>query len=62
VLQNQHTNTVVQENIIELTLCAYKMALKCQNIAKKVAKITSKVEPPSTKMLLNQVSQLLGLM
>jgi len=53
VLQNQHINTLVQENIIPLTLCICKMALKCQNIAKKklqeMASLSLKL--PSTKML-----------
>jgi len=52
VIQNQHTNTLVKENIVQLTHCVCKMALKCQKIAKKVAKNTSMAEPPSTKMIL----------
>jgi len=35
VLQIQHTNKLVKENIIQLTNCVCKMALKCQKIAKK---------------------------
>jgi len=53
VIQNQHTKALVKENIIQLTHCVCKMALKCQQIAKKVAKNSSNVEPPSTKMLFN---------
>jgi len=51
VLQNQHINTLVKQNIVELTHCVYKITLKCQKIARKVAKNTSKAEPPSSKML-----------
>jgi len=46
-------NSIVKENIIQLTHCIYKMALKCQKIVKEVAKNTSMVEPPSTRMLLS---------
>jgi len=45
VLQNQYKKILEKENIIHLTHCTYKMALKCQK--KKVAKNTSDsmVEP-----------------
>jgi len=41
------------KNIIQSTHCVCQMAYKCQNSKIKVAKDTSMVEPPSTKMLLN---------
>jgi len=50
VLQNQHTNTLTKENIIQLPHSIYKMDLKCQKI---VAKNLSLAELPSTKMLLS---------
>ncbi len=50
----------MKKNIVQLTHCVYKMALKCQKIARKVAKNTSKIEPPSTKMPLSH-SKLLQL-
>jgi len=53
VIQNQHANTLVKENIIQLTHCVCKMALQCQKIARKVAKNTYEAKPPSTKMLLS---------
>jgi len=52
VIQNWCTNTLVKENIIQLTHYVCKV-LKCQKIAKKVAKNTYMSKPPSTKMLLN---------
>jgi len=50
VIQNQHTNTLVKENIIQLTHCIRcKIVLKCQRITKKVAKNTSMAKPLSIK-------------
>jgi len=51
VLQKQHTNTLVKENIIQMTCYVCKMVFKCQKIAKQAAKNTSKTKHP-TKMLL----------
>jgi len=38
-IQTQHTKIIEKENIIQLTHYVYIMALKCQKIARKVAKI-----------------------
>jgi len=49
-----------EKKFIWLNQCVYKTALKCQKLGRKIAKNTSKPEPPSTWMLLSH-SLILGL-
>jgi len=38
VTQNKHTNTFLEENIIQLSLCVYKMTFKCKKYSKESCK------------------------
>jgi len=48
--KTKHRNTLVKENIIQMTHCVCKMALKCQKIARKVTRNTIVAEPPTRMM------------